>query len=474
MTAGRRARVHRPPGASLSALYLLASLLLALPRLSAAEVDLERLGSEAVERLQAYLRIDTTNPPGNETRAVEFLARILEAEGIPFETAESAPGRGNLWARLEGGDQPALVLLHHSDVVPADASRWPVPPFSGEIVDGHIYGRGALDMKSTGILQLQTFLALHRAGRPLDRDVLFVATADEEAGGAYGAGWLVEKHPELFADAGLLLNEGGSGFVIGDRTVFGIEVTQKVPFWLRLEATGIPGHGSAPRIDSAVTRLVRALDRIREHEFPARAVPAVEAFFRNMAPTAGEQLQPYYENLATAVEDPIFLRRLQIESPGFHALLRNTCSITRLEGSSKINVIPPTAAAEIDCRILPDQDPAAFRETLATVINDPAIELEEILLFSPAVSPTDTPLYRAIVAVTKRHFPDAVVTPAVSTGFTDSHFFRDVGIASYGFAPIVLDEGERATVHGNSERISVENVRRGTRLMLEIVQEVVY
>ena len=452
---------------------LLALVACAAPAL-AADVDLERLQNEAVERLQAYLRIDTTNPPGNETRAVEFLGRILEVEGIPFETAESAPGRGNLWARLEGGDEPALILLHHTDVVPADASRWTAPPFSGELREGYVYGRGALDMKSTGILQLQTFLALHRAGRPLDRDVLLVATADEEAGGLFGAGWLVENHPELFAGAGLLLNEGGMGFVAGEQTVFGIEVTQKVPYWLRLEATGVPGHGSTPRVDSAVTRLVRALDRIREHEFPPRVVPAVDAFFKSIAPTAGEELAPAFANLAAAVEDPLFLRRLQLESAGFHALLRDTCSITRLEGSTKINVIPPTAAAELDCRLLPDQDPAAFRQTLSTVVNDPTIAIEEILLFAPAVSRTSTPLYAAIEAVMRRHYPEAVITPAVSAGFTDSHFFRDLGIASYGFVPIVVEESDRATVHGNSERISVENVRRGTRLLLEIVEEVVY
>ena len=256
--------------------------------------------------------------------------------------------------------------------------------------------------------------------------------------------------------------------------MFGIEVTQKVPLWLRLEAIGIPGHGSVPRVDSAVTRLVRALDRIRQHEFPARAIPAVEAFFATLAPTMDKKLQAPFASLATAVKDPLFLDRIQLEIPSFHALLRDTCSITRLEGSSKINVVPPSAAAELDCRLLPDQDPAAFEQTLRTVINDPSIEVERLLLFAPATSTTDTPLYRAIETVMRRSFPEAVVTPAVSTGFTDSHFFRDLGIASYGFAPIVVEEGDRATVHGNSERISVENVRRGTRLLLEIVEEVVY
>jgi acetylornithine deacetylase/succinyl-diaminopimelate desuccinylase-like protein len=184
---------------------LLLTLLLAVP------AQAEDISDEALDWLQQFLRVDTTNPAGNESRAVDFLGKILDAEGIEWRSAESAPGRGNLWARLKGGDEPALILLQHTDVVPADPKYWTTDPFSGEIRDGYVWGRGALDMKGTGISQLATFISLKRAGIALNRDVILVATADEEAGGAFGAGWLIEQHPEIFKGAGLLLNAGGSG-----------------------------------------------------------------------------------------------------------------------------------------------------------------------------------------------------------------------------------------------------------------------
>ena len=170
----------------------------------------QSLEDEAVTWLKAFLKVDTINPPGNEARAVDFYSRIFDAEGIEWQSAESAPGRGNIWARLKGGDKPAIVLLQHTDVVPADENYWTVDPLSGEEKDGYIWGRGAIDMKGAGIVQLATFLHLHREKLKLNRDVIFVASADEEAGGLFGAGWLIENHPEIFAGAGLLLNEVGS------------------------------------------------------------------------------------------------------------------------------------------------------------------------------------------------------------------------------------------------------------------------
>ncbi len=437
-------------------------------------VDTTALADEAVQRVQEYLRVNTVNPPGNESRAVEYLARIFDAEGIPYETAESAPGRGNIWARLDGGDAPALLLLHHTDVVPADESHWDVPPLAGDIRDGYVYGRGALDTKSLGILELEAFLALHRSGRPLNRDVVFMATADEEAGGFFGAGWMVDNRPESFDGVGLLLNEGDGGTRVDGRIRFGVEVTQKVPFWIRLVASGKPGHGSTPRAETAVTRLVRALAHLDDHDFEPRIVPAVDAYFKGIAPWAAPRWQESFQDMATAVKDPEFLMKLQLDDPFLHGLTRNTCSLTRLEGSPKINVVPPEASAEIDCRMLPDQDPDAFIAELEQVINDPNIRLERIMVFSPAVSSTDTELYRAIESVVGRYYPDAPVVPSVATGFTDSHFTRDLGIASYGFSPTVIPQEDDAGVHGNNERISVDNIRRGTAMMLEIVQQVVY
>ncbi len=474
-------------GSATRATLLLAvsPLLLAVaPATAAAEADLEALSNDAVRVLQEYVRVDTTNPPGNETRGVEYLATILEAAGIEYESAESAPGRGNIWARLEGGDEPAILLLHHIDVVPADEDHWTVDPLGGEIKDGYLYGRGTLDTKTSGVLHLQAFLALHSDGRPLKRDVIFMATADEEAGGHFGAGWLAKNKPELFAGVGIILNEGGSGAILGTEEVddaagggmisFEVEVTQKVPWWFRLVATDEPGHGSTPRVTNSVTRLVHALAKIDDYEFEPRIVPAVDAYFKAIAPVVDEEWREPFANIGEAVEQPGFLLRLQLDNPFLHALTRNACSITMLEGSSKINVVPPSASAQLDCRLVPDQDPETFIALLASIINDPSIEIETIMGFTPAVSSTDTDVYRAIESVGKKHFPGSRVSPSVMTGFTDSHFFRDLGITSYGFEATVIPTAEQGRVHGNDERISVENVRRGVRMTYEILERVVY
>jgi acetylornithine deacetylase/succinyl-diaminopimelate desuccinylase-like protein len=427
-------------------------------------------GEAAAGRLSEYIRVNTQNPPGNETRGAEFFAAIFDDAGVAYETAESAPGRGNIWARLEGGDAPALVLLNPMDVVPADLRYWSANPFGGAIRDGHIYGRGALDMKSLGIVQLQAFLALHASGARLNRDVIFVATADEEAGGSYGAGWLVENRPEIFEGVGYLLNEGGGGTTIGEDTVFSVELTQKVPLWLRLIAHGNPGHGSAPQVETAVTRALRAGDRLARTRFPARVIPAVQAMFEGMAPDQDGVLSARYADIGNAVNDPEFMHYLQLTNPRDHALLRNTCSLTGMQGSNKINVVPTEAIIELDCRLLPDQDPEAFMDELELIINDPAVTIEKIMGFTPAVSTPDNPLYRLIERVYDDHFSGAVVIPGVTTGFTDSHFFRDLGIVSYGFGTFVVPRADRRGVHGNNERISVLNMEKGTEVMIDLLE----
>ena len=438
-----------------------------------ASVDLAALQAEAVERTREYLRINTTNPPGNEVESMRWLARIFQQEGIAFDTATSAPGRGNIWARLKGGSEPALVLLHHMDVVPADPKYWDTDPLAATTKDGVIFGRGALDTKTLGVVHLQAFLALKRAGTPLTRDVIFMATADEEAGGEFGAGWIVKHRPEAFRGAGMLLNEGGGGSVDADgRMQFAIEVTQKTPLWLKLTAVGRPGHGSTPAPASAVNRLIRALDRLQTYEFAPRVIPPVAAYFSAIAPSMPARWNAAFRDAKTLLADRNTLTELQIERAGFAALLRNTCTITMLQGSSKINVVPPEAQAQVDCRLLPDQDHAAFLREFAAVLNDPEIKVEQIIGFAPAVSSTDHQLYRAIEATLRRHHPAASVAPSVLAGFTDSHFFRARGIASYGFAPFVIPRAEGGGTHGNNERISIDNIRRGTAIMLELVRAV--
>jgi acetylornithine deacetylase/succinyl-diaminopimelate desuccinylase-like protein len=467
--------VRRRPIRRFIAATIFTTALVALPGTISAQrpADLAKLQDEAVQHLQQYLRINTANPPGNEAEAMRFFARILAREGIPFDTAVPAPGRGNIWARLKGGSEPALLLLHHMDVVPADPRYWDVDPYSGTLRGGDVFGRGALDTKALGIVQLQAFLALKRSGAALNRDVVFMATADEEAGGAFGAGWIVKNRPDAFRGTGLVLNEGGSGTALGDLQQFGIEVTQKVPLWLKLVSAGRPGHGSAPPVETAVTRLIRALDRVQTHEFAPRIVPAVDAYFKGLAKNAPAPWKDVFADMGRAVQDRQTLLRLQLEQPGSAALTRNACSITMLEGSNKINVIPTEASAQIDCRLLPDQNKDAFLDELRGVINDATIRIEEIMAFTPAVSPMNNPLYQAIAEVTQKHFPRANVVPLVQTGFTDSHFFRDLGIASYGYGPFLIPADQSGGVHGNNERISELNMRRGTQVMLEIVERVV-
>ncbi len=449
----------------------LCSLILLLVSATANGQSLE---DEAVNWLQEYIQIDTINPPGNEYRAVDFFAEIFEAEGIEYETAESAPGRGNIWARLEGGDEPGLILLQHSDVVPANEEFWTIPVLSGAIRDGYILGRGARDMKGLGTLQLATFLALHRSGVELNRDVVFLATADEEAGGMFGVGWLIENRPEIFEDIGILLNEGGGGSLTQRaEVVFNVEVTQKVPVWLRLTAIDTPGHGSSPRPTSAVTRIVQALNSLLENPFPPRIIGPVNDYFAALSVDMTEEWSSSYANIDAAIQDPAFIEKLHAARPGHNSLIRDTCSMTRMSGSTKINVIPPTAWAELDCRILPDKPAEQFISELEDLIGHTEVRISTIMAFTPAISETNTRLFRAIETVTQELHPGSRVLPSVSTGFTDSHFTRDLGIISYGFNPIITRFGEHTGVHGNDEQVSEEAFRRAVGDFYAVIRNVV-
>ena len=433
-----------------------------------------KLENEAVKLLQAYLQVDTISPPGNESRAVDFLGNIFDQEGIKYDSAESDKGRGNIWARLKGGDKPALILLHHSDVVPANEEYWDFDPLSGEIVDGYIQGRGALDMKGTGISHLANFLRLHRSNKKLNRDIILIAAADEESGGEYGMGWLVENRPEIFKDAGILLNEGGSGFRSKDVVGFSIEITQKIPVWLRLTSIDQPGHGSSPRTTSSVSRIVEALNIIWNNPFEPRIIPEVDRVFADRSAALSEPFQSAYKNIKEVIEDPNFMKELQEFSPSAHALTRDTCSLTRMEGSNKINVVPPKASAEIDCRILPDNKPEEFITQIEDLIKDTGVIVEPIMLGFPGSSPTDSELYLAIEDFIQKNYPGSKLSPSVSTGFTDSRFSRGMGIASYGFNTYIYEGNESSSIHGNNERIHEERYRKSVGDLSLILDQVVY
>ena len=429
------------------------------------------MGREAVQLLSEYLRIDTTNPPGNEDRATAFLSRILSEEDIDCQVHESAPGRSNLYARLKGdGSKRPVVLLSHSDVVPADRAYWSVDPFSGLVRDGYIWGRGALDMKNLGIAELVVFLALHRNRFPLKRDVIFLVTADEEAGGSAGARWITRNRPELVADAEFLINESGKGRVENGKAIYSIDITEKSPCWVRLVARGEPGHGSRPKPNSAVNRLIRALNAIMDYKPPVKVTDAAERYFEGIAHLQNDGYRQRFTRIRESVRDSRFLADL-LRNQHHAAILRNTISITMLQGSDKINIIPQTATAELDCRLLPGEEPEDFVRELKRVVGDDGIEMETLLNFGNSSSPFDSLLVDSVREVVSRHHAHVDVVPNILSGFTDSHYFRDLGIHSYGFMPFLLIDDDLRRIHGNDERISVENMERGPRILYEVIEK---
>ncbi len=450
---------------------LLVCLLLLYPPITAAQPDWAEVEREAAQLLRRYIQIDTTNPPGNEMAAARFWKDQLTKEGLEAQVYESQPDRGIVSAQLTGsGEKKPLILLHHMDVVPAHADNWDVEPFSGVVKDGHIYGRGALDCKGTAVVQFLAMALLKRHAIDLKRDIIFLGTGDEETGGQHGAGWFLDTHFDRIQDAEFLLTEGGGIRYEGETVSYSVSVAEKSPCWIRLTAEGPPGHGSVPRPDSAVTRLLRALTNIGHYTTPIKVVPAVQAYFSALAERQNDETADQYRNLERALADPDF-RQAFIAHPRNNALVRNTISPTVLSGSQKTNSVPAQASAELDCRLLPGEDPRHFIATLTEVVNDPHVELSVLLNFPPVSSAADTPLFRAIRAVAKRNHPEALVLPSMLTGFTDSRYFRAKGIISYGFSGIALQAGEDYGVHGPNERIPLASLGQATRILFEVLQE---
>ena len=450
---------------------LLGAVLCAFCGLAIAEQPL------AVKWMQEYLRVDTTNPPGNEMKAVAFYKKILDQEGIENRVFEYSTGRGDLWARIRHSTSEAkrpVILLNHMDVVTSDASHWRVPPFSGEIKDGYLWGRGAQDMKDEGLAQLVALVMLKREKVELDRDVIFLAVADEEVDGA-GTDWFIAHQRDLLGNAEFLINEGGENLLEQGRVKYiGVDVGEKTVYWLHVVAHGRPGHASRPNPDSAPDRLVRALNRIIAYRTPLRVLPVVAEFLRDMAPYELPERAAYYRNIEKAVEDKRFQTELERDE-SLNFLLRDTISLTMMGGSSQTNVIPPEAWANLDVRILPGGDPKALLEAVRRVVNDPNVSVEPLSdEFRVAnYSGTDNALFAAIRQVSGEYFPGTPVVPHITSGYTENQRYRPLGIVAYGFTPYTATDEEGNTEHGNDERIRVDEVRRGPRVLFDVLAAVV-
>jgi acetylornithine deacetylase/succinyl-diaminopimelate desuccinylase-like protein len=444
-----------------------------------AQVALPPLHLDAQEILTALLRMDTTNPPGNERPAVDYLAGKLREVGLEPAILEAAPGRANLVVRWHGtGKAAPLLLAAHLDVVEADPARWRHPPFSAAEVDGCLWGRGAIDMKHMAAMACAILRRLAQGGVRLARDVIFAAVADEEAGCDHGSRFLVEQHPELVRAEFGLGEVGGFTMHLAGTPFYPVQVAEKGICWVRARVRGEPGHGSMPRRDSALIRLGEVLTALGRARFPVHSTAAVRDFLAAVAARQPALARPLVRLLAR----PELMARVVRLVPDLSlarslgALLTNTASPTVVRGGSKVNVIPGLAELEIDGRLLPGQTDADFLRELRAVIGDD-VELEVVRSAPASVTePVASPLWDAICRQVTAREPDAVVVPYLIPGFTDGQYFSRLGTRWYGFAPLKIekDAGLRFAdmFHGNDERIPIAGLHWGTEVLDAVIRDV--
>jgi acetylornithine deacetylase/succinyl-diaminopimelate desuccinylase-like protein len=430
---------------------------------------------EQVTRLlQDLIRFDTTNPPGNELPCIEHIAAILKHEGIEPMVLESAPGRGNVVARLKGdGTLAPLLLMGHVDVVPAEADKWERPPFSGHLVDGIVWGRGATDMKQMVAMELMVMLLLKRSSVLLRRDVIFMATADEEVGGRMGAGWMALNHPDLIR-AEYAINEGGAtSIVLNDKAFFVCSTAEKGTARFTLRSHGQPGHASQPHKDNALLPLSKAVVKLIETPLPLHVTRTARAHIEAMAHQVDGDLRQTLLNLLDPAAHESAMTALPLSEPQkrrLAAALHNTATPTMLNAGAKINVIPAEAECQVDCRILPGTTLESLEQELRAIVGG-EVEIEFRPASSPLESEPGSPLFETISQVIEEQEPGATLIPGLITGGTDAKNVAGLGIKVHGFVPMRYEgPGMTGLAHGHNERVSVANLAFGTRVLHDVVR----
>jgi acetylornithine deacetylase/succinyl-diaminopimelate desuccinylase-like protein len=432
----------------------------------------DKAAEETSVFLRDLIRIDTQDPPGNESKVAQYVAAVFQKEGIPYELLAPEPGRASIVARLKGsGEKRPVLLLAHEDVVPVDRSHWSIEPFSAEVKDGTLFGRGASDDKGPLAAHIETMLQVHRSGVKLSRDVIFLAEASEETSSAAGMRTLVDRYWDKI-DCEFAINEGGAAEVKDDKISFlGIATGEKLPRGVRLVAKGQSGHASVPVLDNPITHLAQAVARLGTWETPPRLNDTTQEFFSRLASIS----PPDQAALFGSLEDPATQRALHMSQPQYYSMLHTTVVPTVLKGGFKTNVIPPEAEAEIDIRALPDENMPAFYNQMRQIVDDPSVTIVEsdtTNSMPPAPSSSiQTAMFAAFEAVQKRLLPGAITVPMMTTGATDSAFLRAKGVNAYGIRiPRTFDEN--LGVHGNDERIELQYVGWYQRFVQDAIVEV--
>jgi len=440
-------------------------------------IDWDEVGEEAIGHMVNLVRIDTSNPPGNETLAANYLKAALAAEGIDSELFALDPDRANLVARIEGnGSKRPILIMGHTDVVGVQREKWTEDPFGGLRKDGWIYGRGTLDDKDNVTAGLMLMIMLKRYDVALDRDVIFLAESGEEGTPEVGINYMVEHHWDKI-DAEFCLAEGG-GNVLEDEgvSIVGIQTAEKKPRRATLVAHGTAGHGSVPRIDNAVTAIARAVARLGDWQTEMRLNPTTRAYFERMAAMSGPEDAWRYRNIENPEETQAIQQYFLENYPYHYSVLRTSVVPTIINGGFRKNVIPSEASATFDIRMLPDEDVDAFYAKMLEIVDDPNIELVPEAIYRPESppSPVDNEMFQVLEDVAGRMYPDATVLPQMSTGATDMAQMRAKGVASYGLGAIrsveEINSGNGA--HGDNERVSEESVRQLVQFVWHTIMEI--
>jgi acetylornithine deacetylase/succinyl-diaminopimelate desuccinylase-like protein len=472
-----RAMFHRASRIILSAALAVLAAAGARAQAPMAKPDLSKLADEAQSWLSDLVRINSVNPPGNEAAVAKYISAIFQKEGISNEVIEMAPGRSIVVARLQAGPLPdpsnALLLVAHQDTVGVDAPKWTSDPFAATIRDGYMYGRGSIDDKAMLAANIATMVELKRTGARLARDVLFLASDDEEQGGSASIKVTIQKYWDKIACA-YALNEGGRVMMKAGKVQYvGVQASEKVAYNVAVTATGQSGHGSLPRPDNAVVHLAAAIEKLGTYQVPAQPSTITLRYFEQLAKIEDDEIAKWMRALETPGRADLAVKHISDESPMWNSMLRDTIAPTMLQAGVRVNVVPSEATANLNIRMLPGHSIEELMGQFTKIVNDPQIKFKLAPDSGENAPPSDltSPLFQTIERLTPQDFPGAITVPLLGTGATDSSSLRLHKVQAYGLEPFPMIEDDSSRVHGDNERIPVDSFHKGVVFLYHVVSD---